>query len=132
MDIIPRGGICRECHTYVLWGDVIRGCYRRQKGGANLVDNPDSEEESEKSEVSGVQQSDVEDSDTGPTKVPVVPPRSQTEKTRKAKGKRKARSPVAGPSKVTPKERKSTSLTYDLMSCFLTRLLLNSFEVFVS
>ncbi|EPT01956.1 hypothetical protein FOMPIDRAFT_1119107, partial [Fomitopsis schrenkii] len=28
--IIPRGGECQSCQTYVLWGDVVRGCYRRR------------------------------------------------------------------------------------------------------
>ncbi|KAI8989036.1 hypothetical protein BD414DRAFT_485778 [Trametes punicea] len=32
-DIIPRGGRCTQCDSYVLWGDVVRGCYRRHKGG---------------------------------------------------------------------------------------------------
>lgn len=32
--MVPRGGICMHCHTYTLWGDVIRGCYRRMAGGA--------------------------------------------------------------------------------------------------
>ncbi|KAI0342464.1 hypothetical protein BDW22DRAFT_200933 [Trametopsis cervina] len=29
---IPRGGECPSCRTYTLWGDVIRGCYRRHAG----------------------------------------------------------------------------------------------------
>ena len=33
-DIIPRGGQCDTCNTYILWGDIIRGCYRRREGGA--------------------------------------------------------------------------------------------------
>ncbi|KAJ8474786.1 hypothetical protein ONZ51_g6975 [Trametes cubensis] len=40
-DIIPRGGTCVECQTYALWGDVIRGCYRRHKGGATPEDEPE-------------------------------------------------------------------------------------------
>ena len=32
--LVPRGGICTSCSTYVLWGDIIRGCYRRMTGGA--------------------------------------------------------------------------------------------------
>ncbi|KAJ7124961.1 hypothetical protein C8R44DRAFT_618903 [Mycena epipterygia] len=32
--MIPRGGVCSSCHTYVLWGDIIRGMYRRSAGGA--------------------------------------------------------------------------------------------------
>lgn len=27
--LIPRGGTCPACKLYTLWGDVIRGCYRR-------------------------------------------------------------------------------------------------------
>ncbi|CAK5281430.1 unnamed protein product [Mycena citricolor] len=31
--MVPRGGQCHSCRTYVLWGDVIRGMYRRVAGG---------------------------------------------------------------------------------------------------
>ena len=27
--MVPRGGDCKSCKEYTLWGDVIRGCYRR-------------------------------------------------------------------------------------------------------
>jgi hypothetical protein len=27
--MIPRGGDCKSCKQYILWGDIIRGCYRR-------------------------------------------------------------------------------------------------------
>ncbi|KAG9085839.1 Slx4p interacting protein [Ceratobasidium sp. UAMH 11750] len=54
--LIPRGGVCKECNKYVLWGDVIRGCYRRARGGleqpASEQETEDSEEEDDKSEVS--------------------------------------------------------------------------------
>ena len=30
--IIPRGGTCKRCNKYVLWGDIVRGCYRRRTG----------------------------------------------------------------------------------------------------
>ncbi|KAL6298491.1 hypothetical protein BKA93DRAFT_811093 [Sparassis latifolia] len=39
-EIIPRGGHCRSCRTYILWGDVVRGCYRRRGG---VVPDPESE-----------------------------------------------------------------------------------------
>ncbi|CAE6536951.1 unnamed protein product [Rhizoctonia solani] len=42
--LIPRGGICEACDHYTLWGDVIRGCYRRARGG---LQQPASEQESE-------------------------------------------------------------------------------------
>ncbi|KAI0772964.1 hypothetical protein BD413DRAFT_38141 [Trametes elegans] len=47
-DIIPRGGTCSECRTYILWGDVIRGCYRRRDGGVtpeNEVEDAVDEED---------------------------------------------------------------------------------------
>ncbi|KAG6829449.1 hypothetical protein H0H92_004509 [Tricholoma furcatifolium] len=31
--LIPRGGTCPSCKTYILWGDIVRGSYRRQTGG---------------------------------------------------------------------------------------------------
>ena len=30
--MVPRGGHCKSCKEYTLWGDVIRGCYRRMRG----------------------------------------------------------------------------------------------------
>lgn len=27
--MVPRGGHCKSCHNYVLWGDVVKGMYRR-------------------------------------------------------------------------------------------------------
>ncbi|KAJ7690641.1 hypothetical protein B0H17DRAFT_1064274 [Mycena rosella] len=32
--MVPRGGQCRSCKTYVLWGDIVRAMYRRSAGGA--------------------------------------------------------------------------------------------------
>ncbi|KAH7337612.1 hypothetical protein B0J17DRAFT_432336, partial [Rhizoctonia solani] len=42
--LIPRGGVCESCDQYTLWGDVIRGCYRRARGG---LQQPASEPELE-------------------------------------------------------------------------------------
>lgn len=57
--IVPRGGECRSCQTYVLWGDVIRGCYRRKGGGAPASesdnDGDDAEEELESESAEDVQ-----------------------------------------------------------------------------
>ncbi|KAF5388783.1 hypothetical protein D9757_005670 [Collybiopsis confluens] len=36
--MIPRGGSCPSCSNYVLWGDVVKGCYRRAAGGALSVE----------------------------------------------------------------------------------------------
>ncbi|TFK44508.1 hypothetical protein BDQ12DRAFT_594993, partial [Crucibulum laeve] len=42
--MIPRGGECNSCKSYILWGDVIRGCYRRATNGATLVSEDDDVE----------------------------------------------------------------------------------------
>ncbi|KAG6862348.1 hypothetical protein C0995_016046 [Termitomyces sp. Mi166 len=34
--LIPRGGTCSSCNTYTLWGDIIRGSYRRMAGGTSV------------------------------------------------------------------------------------------------
>lgn len=45
--IIPRGGDCRSCGSHVLWGDIIRGCYRRRQGGVIAASEVDAEEDEE-------------------------------------------------------------------------------------
>ncbi|KAL1710386.1 hypothetical protein EV121DRAFT_192957 [Schizophyllum commune] len=37
--LIPRGGHCRECKSYVLYGDIIRGSYRRAMGKAVVLED---------------------------------------------------------------------------------------------
>ncbi|KAJ7072526.1 hypothetical protein C8F01DRAFT_250575 [Mycena amicta] len=32
-NVLPRGGNCSACGTYVLWGDIVRGSFRRAAGG---------------------------------------------------------------------------------------------------
>lgn len=34
---MPRGGHCPGCGKFVLWGDVIKGCYRRQFGNLDAL-----------------------------------------------------------------------------------------------
>ena len=40
--MVPRGGHCKSCKEYTLWGDAIRGCYRRMRSysptGHRLLD----------------------------------------------------------------------------------------------
>ncbi|KAH9931523.1 uncharacterized protein B0H18DRAFT_929566 [Fomitopsis serialis] len=43
--MIPRGGECRSCRTYILWGDVIRGCYRRRGDDAPQPESDGMEDE---------------------------------------------------------------------------------------
>jgi len=55
-ELLPRGGNCKSCKSYVLWGDVIRGCYRRHQGGkAPELEESDGEEDGVEAEA----QSDV-------------------------------------------------------------------------
>ncbi|TFY69597.1 hypothetical protein EVG20_g3081 [Dentipellis fragilis] len=41
--MVPRGGHCRVCETYTLWGDVVKGVYRRHAGKATSVTEEDQE-----------------------------------------------------------------------------------------
>jgi structure-specific endonuclease subunit SLX1 len=36
--VVPRGGHCNSCKEYTLWGDVIRGCYRRMRSYSLTAD----------------------------------------------------------------------------------------------
>lgn len=62
LDLIPRGGKCRSCSKYTLWGDVIRGCYRRHAGGAVPEEDDDDNLEEE---VSAATENDMTDDDVG-------------------------------------------------------------------
>ncbi|KAG6920080.1 hypothetical protein DXG01_010148 [Tephrocybe rancida] len=37
--LIPRGGVCSSCRAYTLWGDIVRGSYRRLAGGITLEED---------------------------------------------------------------------------------------------
>ncbi|KAJ8696614.1 Slx4p interacting protein, variant 2 [Pleurotus ostreatus] len=50
---IPRGGTCNSCNTYVLWGDIIRGCYRRSTGAAPAPEDDDDLQERDHDELFG-------------------------------------------------------------------------------
>lgn len=53
--MIPRGGNCKGCQQYVLWGDLIKGCYRREKGGVGtILSEVEDDPEITQSESSGV------------------------------------------------------------------------------
>jgi hypothetical protein len=47
--IIPRGGSCPGCSSYVLWGDILRGCHCRH---AEITTTPESEEDDDVAELS--------------------------------------------------------------------------------
>lgn len=46
-NMIPRGGHCTSCRNYILWGDIVRGSYRRDTGGS--VPQPADDEQDEAS-----------------------------------------------------------------------------------
>ncbi|TFK53002.1 hypothetical protein OE88DRAFT_1330337 [Heliocybe sulcata] len=48
--LVPRGGVCNSCKTYVLWGDVVKGCYRRRTDAVVSVpfDDEDEDEDADK------------------------------------------------------------------------------------
>jgi structure-specific endonuclease subunit SLX1 len=96
--MIPRGGHCKSCRTYVLWGDIVRGMYRRSAGGA-LGEEEDGDED-------GLFLSDIE-SDAIPA--------ASARKSPKAKGKAKAvDSPKRGrPRPVLQEEESSEGEAFD-------------------
>ena len=49
-EMIPRGGRCLSCHTWTLWGDIIKGADRRKFGAVteeNDIEDEDDEDESD-------------------------------------------------------------------------------------
>lgn len=47
MSLVPRGGTCKVCGNYTLWGDVIRGSYRRRAGAVAEEEEEDADVEVE-------------------------------------------------------------------------------------
>jgi len=66
-DMIPRGGHCTSCRNYILWGEIVRGSYRRDAGGFIPQSAGDEQDEANTSE------SDLEE-------YPSVPDMSSTSK----------------------------------------------------
>lgn len=56
---IPRGGVCRSCKEYTLWGDIIRASYRRRAGRVASEKDVDEDAEIEVVSHSDEQYSDV-------------------------------------------------------------------------
>ncbi|KAL5478424.1 SLX1 [Sanghuangporus weigelae] len=101
--LIPRGGECPMCLGYVLWGDVIRGCYRRWGGKRKSINLREEEE----SEVNGEGMDGILEGDVGSEKTPMRPTR---------KGKGKAASSVDASQNTRnkwapPKEKKNKAIT---------------------
>ncbi|KAG8966844.1 Slx4p interacting protein [Tulasnella sp. 419] len=85
LTMIPRGGTCGDCKEYVLWGDVVKGCYRRNKGvmGAVVEEAKDMSEEEEGSEDDTEEGSESSsDEENSETDVPVKRPRGRPPKSK--------------------------------------------------
>ncbi|KZT28272.1 hypothetical protein NEOLEDRAFT_1087264 [Neolentinus lepideus HHB14362 ss-1] len=78
---IPRGGSCRSCNTYVLWGDVVKGCYRRKTDGVPSLplDDDDDDAAEDDGEILG----DVEENEEVEPSPPVTPWKRAAPKTQK-------------------------------------------------
>ncbi|KAF7790665.1 hypothetical protein EIP86_001621 [Pleurotus ostreatoroseus] len=104
--LIPRGGHCRSCHDYVLWGDVIRGCYRRQKGG--VVQPEEGEEaDTEGEESEAVALSEELEELTDEEKEEAVQKHASKPKGRKRKAATSTRNKVPAKAKAAPRTRKT-------------------------
>jgi structure-specific endonuclease subunit SLX1 len=77
--------MCKSCRSYVLWGDIIRGCYRRHQGDKAL-----QSEESDREE-DGVE-AEAQSDDPTENLIPVVPTPAKAPRTRVAKDRTVKRS----------------------------------------
>ena len=70
--IVPRGGHCKSCKEYTLWGDIIRGCYRRMPPSEVVTPPLDIDTDdmfvSDSLEVQGITQSSRRRKKSSPTK----------------------------------------------------------------
>ena len=83
--LLPRGGTCKSCRSYVLWGDIIRGCYRRHQG-----DKASQPEESDR-EIDDIE-AEAQSDDPAENLMPVAPTPVKAPRIRVARGKRVKRS----------------------------------------
>ncbi|KAI4517049.1 hypothetical protein K525DRAFT_290238 [Schizophyllum commune Loenen D] len=65
--LIPRGGHCRECKSYVLYGDIIRGSYRRAAGKAVVLEDDDEDGNGQEEEEEDISEDDGELPVAGPS-----------------------------------------------------------------
>ena len=96
-DMMPRGGNCRSCGTYTMWGDIIRGCYRRQAGGAIVTEE---DEEASEEELNAAVENETTDDASEDDIQPAVPIKSKVSSktaTGKPKGRPKSRLKTSQP-----------------------------------
>ncbi|KAF8574179.1 hypothetical protein K439DRAFT_871400 [Ramaria rubella] len=93
--LIPRGGTCKACQKYTLWGDVVRGCYRRRTGGPGtaleqsaIIEEAEGESDSDGGEIFGDGPEDAPHVSPGKRKIQPAKT-ARTESKAAAKGKKK-------------------------------------------
>lgn len=89
--VIPRGGECSSCGSYVLWGDVIRGCYRHKRGTVPQLED----EGDEGDEVEDARATSSDESEAPPFKRSAIV--NSKGKAAVGKGKTSRRAVVASP-----------------------------------
>lgn len=117
--LIPRGGECRSCHEYILWGDVIRGCYRRLKGGVVDVEEELQDEDEDEADVESAASLEELDDEYEVTEAKtkakgkgkstaakLSSPEKKTRSSTKRTAKTRVAVPAAGPSKPRGRPRK--------------------------
>ncbi|KXN90151.1 Structure-specific endonuclease subunit slx1 [Leucoagaricus sp. SymC.cos] len=57
--MLPRGGTCLSCEQYTLWGDIVKGCFRRHTGRIIEDEDVDPDQkmlEAAEEEVEGIKE----------------------------------------------------------------------------
>lgn len=110
--MVPRGGECPGCQEWTLWGDLVRGCYRRKTGAVGAV----AKEAEELSEDEEGRSSSESESDLGMGRLSLAPsdeeppsPAKKQKTTPKKKAAPKPQSPVASPRRGRPPKSPSTA-----------------------
>ncbi|KAI5889168.1 uncharacterized protein SCHCODRAFT_02690968 [Schizophyllum commune H4-8] len=105
--LIPRGGHCRECKSYVLYGDIIRGSYRRAAGKAVVLEdeeeealvleNDEEDGDGKEDDANGMEEEEEEDISESDGELPVAGPSRAVRGGPSLQGKR-----TSSPEKRTP------------------------------
>lgn len=98
--MVPRGGECPSCGEWTLWGDLIRGCYRRKTGAVSAVAK-EAEDLSDDEEGSS-EEEEESDGDLGMRKLSLAPSDDEPPSPVKMKGKKVVKSPTASPRRGRP------------------------------
>lgn len=107
--MVPRGGECPSCGEWTLWGDLIRGCYRRKTGAVSAVAK-EAEDLSEDEEGSSEEEEESE-GDLGMRKLSLAPSDDEPPSPVKVKGKKAVKSPTVSPRRGRPPKEPATPVS---------------------